>query len=102
MTTTTDFERAMSRELDAFNEKRKRPYSRIRRPRKAAASPGVRGYTVKLAVRMKRLSTDTLFVHESKTISRVEARIEAEKAAYAAGWIIIGYLVSIEKNEAPA
>lgn len=103
MTTATDFERAMRRELDAFNEQRQRPaqvrpYRRIRKPRVAAPS----GLVVKLAVREKQLAMDTLFTYVADTVSRLQARIEAEKAAQAAGWPIIGYVVSIESQEASA
>lgn len=100
MTTIADFERSMRRELDAFNEKRQqpimaRPYRRIRKPQVAAPS----GLVVKLAVRRQRLAMDTVFTYVARTVSRLQAQIEAEKAARAAGWPIIGHVVSIEKEE---
>ncbi len=56
------------------------------------------GYIIKLAVRKKKLSLlDEVFEYQSPKISELEARIDAEKAAKAAGYPIIGYVQSIEK-----
>jgi hypothetical protein len=69
------------------------------RPRKPQPSPSRTGYMVTLAVRSRRLEADTLFEYETQTISRLEAQIEAEKAAKAAGYPIIGHLHKIEKRQ---
>lgn len=56
------------------------------------------GYMIKLAVRKKHLAMDELFEYESSKISKLEAQIDAEKAAKASGYPIIGYVHSIEKR----
>lgn len=56
------------------------------------------GYVIKLAVRKKKMSLlDEMFEYHSPKISELEAKIDAEKAAKAAGYLIIGYVHSIEK-----
>ena len=56
------------------------------------------GYIIKLVVREKQMSLlDEVFEYQSPKISELEARIDAEKAAKAAGYPIIGYVQSIEK-----
>ncbi|MDW7748254.1 hypothetical protein [Halomonas sp.] len=56
------------------------------------------GYIIKLVVREKKMSLlDEVFEYQSPKISELEARIDAEKAAKAAGYPIIGYVQSIEK-----
>ncbi|MDI5922479.1 hypothetical protein QLQ86_16975 [Halomonas sp. LR5S13] len=56
------------------------------------------GYIIKLVVREKKMSLlDEVFEYQSSKISELEARIDAEKAAKAAGYPIIGYVQSIEK-----
>lgn len=101
MTTVAAFENAMRRELDAFMGERQkpvrmRPYRQARKPQ-VARQPCL---VVKLAVREKRLAMDTEFTHVARTVSRLQAQIEAEQEARAAGWPIIGYVVSIEKEVA--
>ena len=84
------FERAAQQRIEEFLDpglKQQRPNTPIARP-----DPG---YTVTLAVRLKRLALDEVFVHRSRSISRMEAKIEAEQAARKAGWPIIGYVVDI-------
>jgi len=51
---------------------------------------------VKLAVRTKQLEMDTVFEHVSSSISKLEARMEAERAAKKAGYPIIGYLIDTQ------
>lgn len=56
------------------------------------------GHIIKLVVREKKMSLlDEVFEYQSSKISELEARIDAEKAAKAAGYPIIGYVQSIEK-----
>ncbi|MCL7942253.1 hypothetical protein M8009_18400 [Halomonas sp. ATCH28] len=56
------------------------------------------GHIIKLVVRKKQMSLlDEVFEYQSPKISELEARIDAEKAAKAAGYPIIGYVQSIEK-----
>lgn len=58
-----------------------------------------KGLTVILAVRNKELGGDYEFVHDTGSISRLEARLEAERAARAAGWRIIGHVVDYRTRE---
>lgn len=51
------------------------------------------GHLVRLAVRTKQLEMDTVFEHVSSSISKLEAQLEAEKAARKAGYPIIGYVI---------
>lgn len=85
-----DFERSIKRELESFlNPQKPKP----KRPDSAHVKSG---FIVKLAVRRKRIDMETIFEHESKSISQLEATIEAEKAARKAGYSIIGHTHSIE------
>ncbi len=52
---------------------------------------------MKLAVRTKQLEMDTVFEHVSSSISKVEAQLEAEKAARKAGYPIIGYVIETSR-----
>lgn len=63
------------------------PAPKRRRP---VACPANERLKVELIVRQGRLAPDTLFTHTSRSVSRLEARLEAEKAARAAGWPVIG------------
>lgn len=55
------------------------------------------GYIVRLAVRSRRLAIDEMFEYRSDKLSKLEAQLDAEKAARKAGYPIIGYVYSIEK-----
>ncbi|QOR40226.1 hypothetical protein HNO52_18145 [Billgrantia diversa] len=56
------------------------------------------GYIIRLVVRKKKVSMlDEIFEFESSKISELEARLDAEKAAKAAGYPIIAYTQSITK-----
>ncbi|MBS9405716.1 hypothetical protein KG088_19260 [Halomonas sp. TRM85114] len=55
------------------------------------------GHLVRLGVRKKRLALDEIFEFKSSKISKLEARLDAEKAARNSGYPIIGYVHSIEK-----
>ena len=52
---------------------------------------------IKLAVRKKQLEMDTVFEHVSPSISKLEAQLEAEKAARRAGYPIIGYVIETRR-----
>lgn len=89
-----DFEESIRREIDAFTKPKKTPTPR---PPKPAVSSHRVGYRVKLAVRPRQLALDEVFEYESSSISKLEAQMEAEKAARQAGYPIIGYLIDIER-----
>ncbi|PMR71729.1 hypothetical protein [Halomonas heilongjiangensis] len=56
------------------------------------------GHVIRLAVRKKKMSLlDEIFEYRSPKISELEARLDAERAARAAGYPVIGYVHSIEK-----
>lgn len=67
----------------------------FKRARPTSRTPGL---TVTLAVREGRLQPDQPFEHQSSSISRLQARIEAEQAARAQGYII-GYVVDYKTGE---
>lgn len=89
-----DFEESIRREIDAFTQPKKTP---VPKPPRPAASGHRVGYRVKLAVRPRQLALDEVFEYESSSISKLEAQLEAEKAARQAGYPIIGYLIDIER-----
>lgn len=78
------FQKRMEQELDQFLNPEKKP---PKRPQVAAPD---RGFQVQLIVRSGPLKPDTLFIHDSESISRFEAKMEAEKAARDQGWAIVG------------
>ncbi|KGE78169.1 MULTISPECIES: hypothetical protein [Halomonas] len=101
-----DFERSMHEEIDAFLEaesqpakpqKTTRPAAKKPQPPRASASEMKTGHIVKLAVRTKQLEMDTAFEYHSTSISKLEAQMEAEKAANKAGYPIIGYVIDIQR-----
>ncbi|QTF93841.1 hypothetical protein [Halomonas sp. BM-2019] len=111
-TELSEFERQMRREINAFmdNEqktRRKAATSPPEWPREAGekakaprSKPGgapKTGHLVKLAVRTKQLEMDTIFEHVSSSISKIEAQLEAEKAARKAGYPIIGYVIETRR-----
>ncbi|MDI5983651.1 hypothetical protein QLQ85_02530 [Halomonas sp. M4R5S39] len=106
-TELTDFEQNMRREIDAFLKPEKRTEQKPAQPKvKDAARPDPEGqpaesfktgHIVKLAVRKKQLEMDTVFEHVSSSISRLEAQLEAEKAARRAGYPIIGYVIETRR-----
>ena len=55
------------------------------------------GHIVRLAVRRKQIALDEMFEYRSDKLSKLEARLDAEKAAKKAGYPIIGYVYSIDK-----
>jgi hypothetical protein len=84
------FERNMKRELESFLCPEKP------RPKREISPPVKTGYIVKLAVRTKKIEMDTIYQYESKSLSKLEATIDAEKAARKAGYPIIGHVHSID------
>lgn len=101
-----DFEKSMHKEIDAFLEAGSRPAkpqkatrstTKKSQPPTASASEMKTGHIVKLAVRTKQLELDTAFEYHSTSISRLEAQMEAEKAANKAGYPIIGYVIDIQR-----
>lgn len=68
------------------------------RPRPFRVGPLPSGLTVHLAVREHPLAPDYRFTYQAATISRLQARIEAERAAREAGWPIIGYVIDYERH----
>ncbi|KAA0010254.1 hypothetical protein F0A17_17430 [Billgrantia pellis] len=115
----SEFEQSIKREIDAFMKPEKAsPTSRepaIGTVGPATKEKGIQekggkgkgvaresakayrtGHLVRLAVRTKQLETDTVFEHRSTSISKLEAQLEAEKAAKQAGYPIVGYLIDIQ------
>ena len=106
----SEFEQSIKREIDAFlkpgqtstpgigstgkaRSVQKRPRSEGDIPKAEAYKTG---HLVQLAVRKRQLETDTVFEHRSTSISKLEAQLEAEKAAKQAGYPIIGYVIDIQ------
>lgn len=81
------FERNAKRHLQRFIEGKPKP----KKPEPACS--GLKGYTVILRVRKKQLAPDESFTHHSTSGSQLLAEIEARKAASAAGWPIIAYVI---------
>ncbi|MGQ4880725.1 hypothetical protein ACOJCM_19340 [Billgrantia sp. LNSP4103-1] len=104
----SEFEQSVKREIDAFMKPGHEPSPSRELPsakpaRQKGTKPAVgesaesykTGHLVRLAVRTRKLETDTVFEHRSTSISKLEAQLEAEKAAKQAGYPIIGYLIEI-------
>ncbi|WP_445156507.1 hypothetical protein [Halomonas sp. E14] len=107
----SEFERSVRREIDAFMKpgkaatplptapagtgKREAPV-KARGPGETSADAYRTGHLVRLAVRTRKLETDTVFEHRSTSISKLEAQLEAEKAAKKAGYPIIGHVIDIK------
>lgn len=89
------FERRLQDDLAAFQQAAEIP---TRHARRHVPSPSVSGFVVQLAVRESRLSPDVLFTHDTHKVSRLEAQIDAERAARAAGYPILGYVVEIARR----
>lgn len=113
-TELSEFERQMRRDINAFMDnaqetRRKAATAPPEWPREAGEEPKAKapsskpegapktGHLVKLAVRTKQLEMDTVFEHVSSSISKVEAQLEAEKAARKAGYPIIGYVIETSR-----
>lgn len=87
MTDLDQFERHAKRHIEEFLN------PELKRQRKNTRIATTQGLTVTLAVRKPGEILDTRFTHRSRSISRLQARLEAEKAARAAGYSIIAYVV---------
>jgi hypothetical protein len=113
----SEFERSIKREIDAFmkpghepspvrdllGDKKDEQKSRARKGKQKSAGAAGKpaqsyktGHLVRLAVRTRKLEADTVFEHRSTSISKLEAQLEAEKAAKQAGYPIIGYVIDIQ------
>jgi hypothetical protein len=106
----SEFEQSIKREIDAFMKPGQestpsRPLTSGKEARQKGGKPAVAGqsaksyktgHLVRLAVRTRKLETDTVFEHRSTSISKLEAQLEAEKAAKQAGYPIIGYVIDIQ------
>lgn len=99
----TDFEKQMQEEIESFLSPAQQKQAQTRKP--SSSSPGTKqpaksmktGHVVKLAVRTKQLEMDTVFEYCSASISKLEAQMEAEKAAKKAGYPIIGFVIDIQR-----
>ena len=87
------FERNTKRHLQRFIEGKPKP------PKAEATCSTLKGYTVILRVRKKQLAPDESFTHHSTSGSQLLAEIEARKAAKAAGWPIITYVIDMVAQE---
>lgn len=85
------FEYRLRKQLEEFNTPEEKK-SKGRRVEPTCSV--VKGRIVKIAVREKQLSMDHVFVHESTSISKLQAEQEAHQAARAANWPIIGWTYS--------
>lgn len=86
----SQFERQAKQRLEEFLDpglKKARPNVRISRPQE--------GLTVTLAVRRRGDILDHRFTYQSNTISRFQAKLEAERAARLAGWPIVAFVVDV-------
>lgn len=91
--TIEQFEQTMRKELQRFSESRDGS-----KPRRKAAevSRPTQGLTVVLGVKSKRLEWETPFAVQTSSISRLEARIEAERKAREAGWPIVSHVIDYQ------
>ncbi|MGR4066322.1 hypothetical protein OCT51_00605 [Halomonas sp. LR3S48] len=106
----SEFEQSVKREIDAFLKPghepspatvlpgEKRSGKKHSKPvgGKQSAESYKTGHLVRLAVRTRKLEADTVFEHRSTSISKLEAQLEAEKAARKAGYPIVGYVIDIQ------
>ncbi|NWN83761.1 MAG: hypothetical protein HLX48_12345 [Halomonas sp.] len=116
-TELSEFERQMRRDINSFMDKAQETRRKATtsapewpieaddeaskaQPKAPRSKPGgapKTGHRVKLAVRTKQLEMDTVFEHVSSSISKIEAQLEAEKAARKAGYPIIGYVIETNR-----
>ncbi|RDB44562.1 hypothetical protein DU490_01205 [Halomonas sp. DQ26W] len=98
-----EFEESMRRQISAFQNPKEEKKGPRPMPDRGAKSPGQSassyktGHLVRLAVRTRALEQDSVFEHHSSSISKLEAQLEAEKAAKKAGYPIIGHLIEIRR-----
>ncbi|MDI6004280.1 MULTISPECIES: hypothetical protein [Cobetia] len=108
-TTIQQFEENMKRELERYVRSSTAPASstspgtspRVRpeAPRARKTTTPLKGLRVTLGVKQKRLALEEPFTVQTDSISRVEARIQAEKAARKAGWKIISHVIDWNDTE---
>lgn len=98
-------------ELQALEEGAKRQIENFTRPSRATQRPAkeekilgvvttkrrprakpqpTKGIKVILNVKDRRIALDEHFVHQTSTISKLDARLQAERAARDAGWKYVG------------
>tara|TARA_B100000424_G_scaffold102160_1_gene76879 strand:+ start:5152 stop:5463 length:312 start_codon:yes stop_codon:yes gene_type:complete len=96
-TTSIDqFEEQMRRELEKFSSSRSKP-SKASRPTRSSRpeiNEPTRGLKITLGVKKRRLAIEEPFTVQTQSISRLEAKIEAEHAARKAGWNIVSHVIS--------
>ncbi|BBO56796.1 hypothetical protein [Cobetia sp. AM6] len=103
------FEENMKRELDKFvrttngtassTSRDTPPRARPEAPRARETTTPLKGLRVTLGVKQKRLALEEPFTVQTDSISRMEARIHAEKAARKAGWKIISHVIDWNDTE---
>lgn len=108
-----DFEKTLQADIDRFTKShstdskqifkaksspsdKKAPPTKCKDKKKPWRSKPKPNHKVTLRVRKKQLSADDEFVHESFKVSKLEAEIEARKAAHDAGWPIVAYIIDLE------
>ena len=103
------FEENMKRELDKFVRSTNRtasstsretaPRARPEAPRARETTTPLKGLRVTLGVKNKRLAWEQPFTVQTDSISKVQAKIQAEKAARKAGWKIISHVIDWNDTE---
>jgi len=103
------FEENMKRELDKFVRSTNRtasstsretaPRARPEAPRARETTTPLKGLRVTLGVKNKRLAWEEPFTVQTDSISKVQAKIQAEKAARKAGWKIISHVIDWNDTE---
>ncbi len=93
------FEESMKRELDKFVRSSTAPAKPVSKPRATQTTTPLKGLRVTLGVKQKRLALEVPFTVQTDSISRMEARIHAEKAARKAGWKIISHVIDWNDTE---
>lgn len=88
MTDLDAFEKGLSAHLNKLIS------PRPLRPKAKPVTKPTSGLSVCLAVRKPGELCDYHFSHQTNTISKFQARIEAEHAARKAGWPIVAYVVA--------
>ncbi|MGP9796958.1 hypothetical protein ACT3UJ_06335 [Halomonas sp. 86] len=108
-----DFEKTLQADIDRFTKShstnseqifkakslpsdKKAPSTQCKDKKKPWRSKPKPNHKVTLCVRKKQLAADEKFVHESLKVSKLEAEIEARKAALDAGWPIVTYIIDWE------
>lgn len=100
-----DFEERFKQEADAYFKQNPGESDKVypshtkpcspRKPGELRSNEYKAGHIVRLAVRKSRMGADIIFEHHSTSISKLEAQMEAEKAARKAGYPIIGHVKDV-------